>query len=107
MHNNYVKNKAVIVQKTHNLAIEAAKKFKTAEAELLNIIIKIDEHRVFVAMGYSSLFTYCVSALGLSESVAYNFVNVARKSREVPELKNSIVKVMLSVPKEQLQKRDL
>ncbi len=99
MHNNYVINKAVIIQKTHKLALEAAKKFKRAEAELLDVIIKIDEHRVFVAMGYSSLFTYCVSALGLTEGVAYNFVNVARKSKEVPELKNSIVKGMLSVTK--------
>jgi hypothetical protein len=40
--------------------------------------------------GHPSLFAYVVGELGLSESVALNLITVARKSREVPELKARI-----------------
>jgi hypothetical protein len=41
-------------------------------------------------MGYPSLFVYAVSALKLSESLAYQFIGVARKSKEVPQLKAAV-----------------
>ena len=40
--------------------------------------------------GYPSLFKYCVEALSLTEAHSYALIGVARKSREVPELKTLI-----------------
>ena len=50
-------------------------------------------------LGFTSLFSYCVEALGLSESVAGNFITVARKAREVPVLQSAIESGALSVSK--------
>ena len=50
-------------------------------------------------LGYTSLFSYCVQALGLSESTASNFITVARKAREVPVLQSAIRSGTLSVTK--------
>jgi hypothetical protein len=45
------------------------------------------------------LTPYCVKHLGLSEDVAANFVRVARKSHQVPELRTAIEEGRLSVTK--------
>ena len=74
----------------HKKALEVAMRFKQAEADLISVLQEVENHRVFVELGYTSLFNYCVQALGLSESVASNFVTVARKAREVPVLQAAI-----------------
>ncbi len=76
----------------HQRACEAASRHRKIEAELIEILQQVEQHRVFLARGQSSLFPYVVKELGLSESVAYNLISVARKSREVPELKAEIQK---------------
>ncbi|MGZ6311755.1 MAG: hypothetical protein ACXWOH_14055, partial [Bdellovibrionota bacterium] len=83
----------------HERAIQAAANFHRAEAELLSILQELDRCRGYREQGYSSLFAYSVGALKLTESVACNFINVARKSREVPELQAAIVASELSVTK--------
>src|SRR5690606_35506764 len=67
------------------------------EAELLTIIQTIDRSRLYLKMNYTSMFQYCVEDLKLSESRAYNFITVARKSSEVPELASAIETKKLSV----------
>ncbi|MEW6057676.1 MAG: HNH endonuclease, partial [Bdellovibrionota bacterium] len=69
------------------------------EADLLEVITKVDEHRVFVELGFSSLFAYCTESLKLSESTAYNAITVARKSKQVPALKQQISQGSLSIAK--------
>jgi hypothetical protein len=66
---------------------------------LILVLQEIDGSRVFAKMGFTSLFQYCVEALGLSESVTANFVTVARKAREVPVLQSAIQEGSLSVSK--------
>ena len=83
----------------HQKALEIAARYKRVEADLITVLQEIESSRVFVKMGYTSLFNYCVEALGLSESVAYNFVTVARKAREVPVLQSAIQNGSLSVSK--------
>ncbi len=80
-------------------ALKNTQHFKRCEADLLNIIIELDEKKVFRKMGYASLFQYVVKRLGLSEAMAYNFINVARKTKEVPELKRTIERGELTVCK--------
>ena len=50
-------------------------------------------------LGYPSLFKYCVEALGLTESVSYHFISVARKCLEVRELALAAEEGVLSVSK--------
>lgn len=83
----------------HKKALDAAANFKQAEADLISALQEVDQARVFSKMGYASLFTYCVQALGLSESVTSNFITVARKARETPMLQSAIRNGTLPVSK--------
>lgn len=87
------------MNKIHEKALEVATRFKRAEADLISVLQEVEMAHVFVTLGYMSLFNYCVQALGLSESVASNFVTVARKAREVPVLQSAIQAGELSVSK--------
>lgn len=78
------------IQEIHDRAVDAASRYRKAEAELIEILQQAEQHRVFLAKGHSSLFLYVVKELGLSESVAFNLIAVARKAREIPELKTEI-----------------
>ncbi len=86
-----------LVDQIHNRAIDLSTKYKRVEAELIDVLQLVDQHRVFLEKGHSSLFTYGVNELGLSESVAYNLISVSRKAREVPELKEAIEAGALSL----------
>ena len=83
----------------HKRAVEIAERFHKVEIELIDILQAIDERRVFVNYGYSSLFDYATKALKLSESNAYNFITVARKAKAVPELKAAIHQGEITVSK--------
>lgn len=83
-------NRKSLSEQIHRRACEAARQHRKVEAELLEVLQQVDQSRVFLARGYSSLFLYVVKELALSESVAYNLISVARKAREVPELKTEI-----------------
>jgi 5-methylcytosine-specific restriction endonuclease McrA len=85
------------IQVIHQQALDCAKNFKRAEGALLEIILKVDDRKVFRELGYPSLFAYVVGALKLTEAQAYQFIGVARKSREVPELKEAIHQGSLNV----------
>jgi 5-methylcytosine-specific restriction endonuclease McrA len=71
-------------------ALAKAKKYLTAEGELLEAINEIDKTRLFEKFGESHLTPFCVKYLNLSQEVAATFVRVARKGREVPELAKAI-----------------
>lgn len=74
----------------HGRALAAAGRYKRAHAELLDIVIRVDEARLYLAFDLGSSFSYCVEKLGLTEDVACSFIAVARKARAVPELKIAI-----------------
>jgi hypothetical protein len=79
-----------LADRIHAQALEISTRYKRAEAELIGILQQAEEHRVFLKRGHSSLFTYVVRELGLSENVAYSLISVARKAREVPALKTQL-----------------
>ena len=83
----------------HKKALEVATRFKQADGRFYSVLQEVEVQRVFVDLGYTSLFNYCVYALGLSESVASDFVTVARKARDVPVLQAAIQAGDLSVSK--------
>jgi 5-methylcytosine-specific restriction endonuclease McrA len=78
------------LESIHRQALLAAGNYRKSESELLEILIKVLEHKVYFHMGYTSLFDYSVKALKLSEGTAYHFIGIAKKSKEVPEIKQAI-----------------
>jgi hypothetical protein len=57
-----------------------------ATAALLRALIELDERRLYLGEGCSSLFTYCTQVLHLSEGGAYNRIEAARAARRLPVL---------------------
>lgn len=54
--------------------------------QLLHHLKEIEARRLFVDLGYSSLFSYAVQELGYSESAAYRRILAARMLKDVPEI---------------------
>jgi hypothetical protein len=46
--------------------------------------MEVDRRRLYLGEGFSSLFTYCMSALHLSEHAAYGRIEAARAARRFP-----------------------
>src|SRR6188474_1496786 len=57
---------------------------REATAHLIASLAELDARRLYLAEGFSSLFTYCTQALHLSEHAAYNRIEVARAARVWP-----------------------
>ena len=54
---------------------------REATAGLLAHLAELDARRLYLAAGFSSLFTYCCAVLHLSEPAAYNRIEAARTAR--------------------------
>ncbi|MGE3975398.1 MAG: HNH endonuclease [Bdellovibrionales bacterium] len=83
----------------HEKALEVASRFRKTEGDLLDILQQVDEHRVYLKFHCKSLYDYATTALKLSDSTAYNLITVARKSKEVPALKQAIQSGKLTISK--------
>src|SRR5882762_5791348 len=57
---------------------------REATACLLAHLAELDARRLYLAAGFSSLFTYCCTVLHLSEPAAYNRIEAARAVRRFP-----------------------
>jgi hypothetical protein len=55
-------------------------------ARLITILGELDVRRLYLAEGYSSLFTYCTQGLRLSEHAAYGRIEAARAARKFPRI---------------------
>jgi hypothetical protein len=54
-------------------------------SDVLAHLAELDERRLFLDLGYASLFAYCTDALGLSKSSAGRRIAAARVCRKYPE----------------------
>lgn len=79
-----------LAEGVHARALDVSSRYRRVEVELIDVIQEVEERRVFITQGRSSLFNYVVEDLGLSESRGYSLITVARKAREVPLLKEKI-----------------
>jgi len=61
-------------------------------AMLLAHIAEVDARRAYVPEGYSSMFSYCVEFLRLSEDAASKRIHAARAARLVPALFDALAK---------------
>jgi 5-methylcytosine-specific restriction endonuclease McrA len=57
---------------------------RRSTADLLALLAEVDTRQLFLGLGYSSMFTYCMQALHLSEAAAYSRITVARAARDFP-----------------------
>src|SRR5258706_15998988 len=87
------------IQTLHEKAKAIAREFLRLEHDLIDILQKLDEHKAFIHLGYESLYSYAIQELKLSEANASTYIAIARKSREVPELKKEIKTGGLSISK--------
>src|SRR5688572_12144300 len=71
----------------HEKALALSNNYKQTEAELLDIIIQVREHKIYRYFACTSVFSYCVQILKLDAGLVYGFTAVAKKIKEVPELK--------------------
>src|SRR6478609_494047 len=55
-------------------------------AEFLAYLAELDERQIFLDLGFSSLFQYCLETLGLCESTAGRHIAAARVCRNHPEV---------------------
>src|ERR671938_847441 len=53
-------------------------------AQLLAHLVELEERMLHLELGFSSLFYYCVEALGMSEGAAGRRVTAARVCRRIP-----------------------
>jgi hypothetical protein len=61
-----------------------------ATAALIRSLMELDTRRLYLAEGYSSLFTYCTQVLHLAEGAAYNRIEAARAARRFPALLDAL-----------------
>jgi hypothetical protein len=54
---------------------------RKATGRVLRTLMEFDARRLYLAQGYSSMFTYCTRALHYAEHAALNRIEVARAAR--------------------------
>jgi hypothetical protein len=87
------------ILKLHQEALAYARQHSEAEYGLCRVLREIDLDKFYRKLGYARLFYYAVKELKLSESVANATITVARKTREIPELRMAVDEGQLSVSK--------
>ncbi|MEO8905551.1 MAG: hypothetical protein ABI488_23790 [Polyangiaceae bacterium] len=55
-------------------------------ADVLAHLAELDERRLYLELGFSSLFAYCMEALGMDESSAGRRITAARVCRKYPQV---------------------
>ena len=87
------------LEQLHNKIIYLAKEHRKTEARLIDELQRAEETRLFLHRGHPSLFRYVCDELGFSEAMTSNLITVARKAKEIPQLKEEIRQGNLSVSK--------
>lgn len=64
----------------------AAAQERHATAQLIALLIEVDERKLYARQSCSSLFTYCVQVLHFSEHAAYLRIEAARTARRFPAI---------------------
>lgn len=64
--------------------VRAARSERDVTVELLKLLGELDDRKLYLGEGCSSLFTYCTQVLHLSEHAAYHRIEVARAARRFP-----------------------
>ena len=83
----------------HEEALKEVKNYNESTTKLLTLLERIQESKIYLHLGYNSLWSYVTLGLSLSESQAHQFISVMRKAQIVPKLKEAIKNGEISLPK--------
>ncbi len=81
----------------HNQAVNLTRQHREVEWRVIEVLLQIEEQKLFKKFEHNSLFQYSVCELGLSESVTNCFISVARCEREFSPLQKALQEQTLSV----------
>lgn len=70
---------------------------RNATASLVASLAEFDRRRLYLPLGFSSLFTYCRDALHLGEGAAYRRIEAARACRRYPVILELLAKGSVSL----------
>ena len=70
---------------------------REATAHLIAHLAEFDARRLYLGAGFSSLFTYCMEVLRLSEAEAYNRIEAARAARRFPVILDRLAEGSLNI----------
>jgi 5-methylcytosine-specific restriction endonuclease McrA len=71
-------------------ATQIVQRYRGEENQLISVLQQIESQAVFKKLGYTSMHEYCVHRLKLSDSRAYELLNVSRTCTKVPQIKAAI-----------------
>src|ERR1700677_3167081 len=82
-----------LILKLKNLVIEERK----LTAEILEYLREVEVRKLFLELGYPSLFEFCMRELGYSEGSAQRRISAMRLIKTLPEIEDKIVTGELSL----------
>ncbi len=74
----------------HDETLNLVKEERRLTGLVIENLQKIQDSKLYLKMGYSSLFEYAVKALGYSESCAYRRTSAVKMARVMPEIKQKL-----------------
>ncbi len=74
----------------HNEAVGVAKDIKSDYLRMFNVLMEAESQQIYYDFEVPSLQAYCIELLELSKHVANDFINVVRKSLEIPQLADAV-----------------
>ena len=77
-------------QQIHAKALAVAGRYQSSVSEVIDVLQELDEGKTFRVYECSSLYSYAIQHLKLSEDTAVSYIAIARKSVEVPALKQQL-----------------
>ncbi len=87
--------------------IELVKVERRTTAEILEHIKEIDRRKLYLKLGYSSLFAYLTDGIGYTPASAQRRIDAARILRAVPEAKHDLESGQLNVSRMSLMAQSL
>ena len=70
---------------------------RATTAALLAHLAEVDARRLYVPVGYASMYLYCMRELHMSEDVAFKRIRVARLAREFPAIFEAVAEGRLGL----------
>jgi hypothetical protein len=84
-------------QKVHSHLIALVQQERKLTSQILDLLQKVEDEKLYLGAGFANLFDYLVRGLGYSESLAYQRKSALRLCKEIPEIKEKINQGSLSL----------
>ena len=83
----------------HNRAVRGVRNLRSAQSEVLMALIEVEERKVYHQFEVTSLYSYCVDILGLPAHTSYDFIDVVRTSKTIPNLAKAVIEGRTTITK--------